>query len=121
LSYDDKNELGRSGLERDLRGTTTSTQPARATGKGPMMAALIGLVALLAVVFLVWRGYDASSRDTELNTTGTTSSPAPAGSGAGSGQAMSPTPGPRPTTPPAPILAPAPANPAPATPPAPAQ
>ena len=99
MSYDDDSDLGRSSSERDLRGARFSPRFGRAGGNGAMVAGLIGLAAVLVVVLLVWRGYENAGRDTEVNTTGSTSNSAPAGSGAGSDQADRPLI--RPSTPPA--------------------
>ncbi len=105
MTFDDNRDLNRSASERG------TTRYGRAnTGTGTMLAAVIGLVVLLAVVFLVWRGYEGSmDRRTEINATGTTTAPKPTTPDTTTKTA----PPPASTTAPAP----APASPAPATPP----
>jgi hypothetical protein len=104
MTFDDNRDLNRNASER------TTTRYGRAnTGTGTMLAAVIGLVVLLAVVFLVWRGYEGSmDRRTEINATGTTTAPKPT-----TPDTATKTAPPASTTAPAP----APASPAPATPP----
>lgn len=105
MTFDDNRDLNRTSSERP------TTRYGRAgSGSGTMMAAVIGLVVLLAVVFLVWRGYEGSmDRRTEINATGSTTSTVPAAP-----------PAPAPAAPAPPVgstaPAPAPASPAPATP-----
>lgn len=107
MTFDDNRDLNRTSSERP------TTRYGRAgSGTGTMMAAVIGLVVLLAVVFLVWRGYEGSmDRRTEINATGSTTSTVPPAPPAPAPAAPS---GPA-TTAPAPT-APAPAAPAPANP-----
>lgn len=96
MTFDDNRDLNRTSSERP-----TTRYGRTGSGTGTMMAAVIGLVVLLAVVFLVWRGYEGSmDRRTEINATGSTTSTVPAAP-------------PAPAAPP-PATAPAPAAPAPA-------
>jgi hypothetical protein len=107
MTFDDNRDLNRTSSERP-----TTRYGRTGSGTGTMMAGVIGLVVLLAIIFLVWRGYEGGmDRRTEINATGSTTSTVPA---------APPAPAPAAPAPSTTTTAPAPAKPAPATTPAPA-
>ena len=103
MTYD-PNDGTRRVADEDYRSTTGPGAYSRAPSNTGVIGAIIGVLAVVAIVFFVWRGYENS--DTNMNTSSTTNR------GAATSTTAPATPAPATTAPVAPATpAPAPAKP----------